>query len=76
VWPPRSLDLMPLDFFLGIKLRRVSAPPMPQNPLELRIHIQNACESVDIQMLSNVFNEVDHLFLMHRITSGAYTDMR
>jgi len=54
----------------------VSAPPMPQNPLELRIHIQNACESVDIQMLSNVFNEVDHLFLMHRITSGAYTDMR
>jgi hypothetical protein len=47
--------------------------PMPQNLHEYKIHIQDMCESVYMQMLSSVWNETDYRFDMRRITvNGAH----
>jgi len=49
---------------------------MPQNFHELRINIQDACESGGMQMLSSVRNETKYRFDMCWITIGAHIDIR
>jgi hypothetical protein len=49
---------------------------MPQDIDELKIHIQDACESHDMQMLSNVWNDIYYQFDMCRITNGAHNENR
>jgi len=64
VWPPRSPDLSPLNFFFGGYIKEsvyTPSPSMPQNLHELKIHILGACESVDMQILSTVWNEINIL---------------
>ncbi|GBM52907.1 hypothetical protein AVEN_197213-1 [Araneus ventricosus] len=57
-WPPRSLDLNPLDFFLWVYIQqRVHATP-PPTLQELRNRITDACASVSPAMLYNVQLEV------------------
>jgi hypothetical protein len=36
----------------------IAQPTVPQSLDELKIHIRDACESVDMQMSSNVWNEI------------------
>jgi hypothetical protein len=57
-------------------LRRVPTPPppRPQYLHELRICLQDACVSVEMQMLSSVWNEIDYSF--DRITSGAIITLK
>jgi hypothetical protein len=46
-----------------------------QNLHELKIYIWGACESVDMQLLSSVWNEIDDNFDVCSITKVAYIEI-
>jgi hypothetical protein len=55
-------------------LQSVSTPSskVSQNLHEFKICIQEACESVDMHVLSSVWNQIDYPFHVHGIISGAH----
>jgi hypothetical protein len=54
-WPPRSLDLTPMDFFLwGFVKDRVFVPPLLANVVELRTRITAAVTEMTPEILSSV----------------------
>jgi hypothetical protein len=55
-WPPRSLDLTPLDFFLW----GVFVPPLPANVAELQTRITAAVAEVTPEMLRSVWQDTDY----------------
>ena len=68
-WPPRSPDLTPCDFFLwGVVKDTVFVPPLPANLQDLRNRITAAVALVDRDMLTRVWNEMDHRIDVCRIT--------
>ena len=68
-WPPRSPDLIPLDFFLwGFVKDRVFVPPLPANVVELRTRITAAVAKVTPEILRSVWQETDYRWDVCRIT--------
>ena len=58
-WPPRSLDLIPSDFFpLGFVKDKVYVPPLPANLPKLRDRIREAVAAITPDMLNNVLEEL------------------
>lgn len=57
-WPPRSPDITPMDFFLWGYIKDKVFSTTPQNVEDLKARIQQACNTVTPEMLSNVLNAV------------------
>ena len=58
LWPPRSPDLTPCDFFLwGYVKDTAYKPPLPQNVRELQDRIRAAVQTTDGNMLKRVWQE-------------------
>jgi len=74
-WPPRSPDLTPYDFFLwGFVKDTVFVPALPANLQDLRNRINAAVALVDRDMLTRVWNEMDHRIDVCRITKGVHIE--
>ena len=55
LWPPRSPDLTPLDYFLwGFVKRKVYYPPLANSIEELKERIRLAVTPVKLQVLNKV----------------------
>ena len=58
LWPPRSPDLTPCDFFLwGYVKDNAYKPPLPQNVRELQDRIRTAVQTINGNMLKRVWQE-------------------
>jgi hypothetical protein len=74
VWPPRSPDATPCDFFLwGYVKDQIYAPPLPASIPELKVQIRTAIESITANM-QTVWNELDYHVDVCRITKGAHIE--
>jgi hypothetical protein len=61
VWPPRSSDATPCDFFLwGYVKDQVYVPPLPAIIPELEVRIRTAIDPITADMLQTVWNELDY----------------
>ena len=61
LWPPRSPDLTPCDFFLWRFVKdTVFVPPVPANLQALLDRITAAVALIDRDMLTSVWNELDY----------------
>jgi hypothetical protein len=51
VWPPRSPDATPFDFFLGVYVGdQVYVPPLPTSTPELKVRIRTTIETTTADM--------------------------
>jgi transposase len=74
-WPPRSPDLTPCDFFLwGYVKDKVYVPPLTSDLDELKQRITRAVESINVDMLHRVWNELDYRLDVCRVTRGAHIE--
>jgi hypothetical protein len=67
-WPPRSSNIMPLDFFLWGYVKDIvyKTPVTSLNELKLRITCIAAIETIIPQMLENTWRETEyHLDILH-----------
>jgi len=75
VWPPRSPDLTPCDFFLwGLVKDTVFVPPLPAYLQVLRNRITATVALVDRDMLTRVWNEMDYRIDVCRITKRGHIE--
>ena len=59
LWPPRSPDLTPCDFFLwGYVKDNAYKSPLPQNVWELQDRIRAVVQTIDGNMLKRVWQEL------------------
>jgi len=73
VWPPRSPDEAPCDFFLWVYVKdQIYVPPLPVSIPERKVRIRTAIEIAD--MLQTVWNELDYRVDVCRITKGAHIE--
>ena len=71
LWPPRSPDLTPCDFFLwGYVKDNAYKPPLPQNVRELQDRIRAAMKTID----GNMLKELDYRIDICRVTKGAHIE--
>jgi hypothetical protein len=74
-WPPRSPDLTPLDFFLyGFDKNRLFVPTLSANLVELRTRITAPVAEVTPEMLRGVWQEIDYMSDVCRITNGSHIE--
>ena len=50
----------------------VYVPPLPANIPELKVRIRTAIETISVDMLQTVWNELDYRVDVCRITKGVY----
>lgn len=75
LWPPRSPDLTPCDFFLwGYVKDKVYIPPLPRDLRQLRQRINDAVDTIDHDMLGRVWQELDYRADVCRVTRGAHIE--
>ena len=68
LWPPRSPDLTPLDFFLwGFVKSQVYRTPV-RNVANLKVRIRHAVASINRFMLTNCWKELKQR--LHRLTEN------
>jgi len=71
LWPPRSPDITPLDFFLwGYVKDRVFSTPVP-DITNLTARITDAFATITEDMLENTWREIDYRLDVLRATKGA-----
>jgi hypothetical protein len=74
VWPPRSSDATPCDFFLGVYVKDQVYVPLPASIPELKVGIRTVFETITADMLQTVRNELDYRVDVCRITKGAHIE--
>ena len=76
LWPPRSPDITPCDFFWGggyVK-DRVFVPPLPRDLADLKARIIAAVKNIDAPMLTCVWQELEYRIDVCRVTRGAHIE--
>jgi hypothetical protein len=74
-WPPRSPDLTPCDFLLwGYVKDKVYMPPLPRDLPELRQKIVAAVDTINVDMLQHVWQELDYRIDVCRVTRGGHME--
>jgi len=73
-WPPRSPDATPCDFLWGYVKDQVYVPPLPASIPELKVRIRTAIETITADMPQTVWNELNFLVDICRITKGAHIE--
>lgn len=58
LWPPRSPDMTPLDFFLWGYLKDIVYATQPNSLNDLIQRIRNACESISTDRIDNVYESI------------------
>jgi hypothetical protein len=72
---PRSPDATPCDLFLwGYVNYQVYVPPVPASIPELKVRIRTAIETITVDMLQTVWNELDYGVDVCRITNGVHIE--
>ena len=75
LWPPRSPDLSPLDFFLGGYIKNVVYAETVRNIQHLQDRITSATETVTRDMIQKTWQEVEFRLDVSRATNGAHIEM-
>ena len=74
-WPPKSPDLTPCDFHLcGYTKDKVYVPPLADNLDALKQRIIAADASIDEDMLSRIWQEIDYRMVICRVTNGSHIE--
>ena len=74
-WPPRSPDIIPLDFFLwGYVKDKVFSTPVP-DITNLKARITDAFATVTEDMLENTWRETDYRLDVLRTPKGAHVEV-
>jgi hypothetical protein len=73
-WPPRSLDITPLDFFLWGYVKDI-VYKTPVTFGEPKLRIVAAIETVTPQILENTWKEVEYRLDILRGTKGAHVEV-
>jgi len=65
----------PFNFFLwGYVTDQGYVPPLPASIPELKVRIRTAIETITVDMLQTVWNELDYRIDVCRITKGAHIE--
>ena len=75
LWPPRSPDLTPLDFFLWSYVKDIVYKTVVPNIDVLKTRIEDAIANVTVEMLQNVWREVEYRLDILRATNGAHVEV-
>jgi hypothetical protein len=74
-WPPRSPDLIPLDFSVwGYVKDKVFVAPLPVSLEELRARITEAVATVDADMIRRIWDEIAYRRDICRVTRGNHIE--
>ena len=75
LWPPRSPDITPLDFFLwGYVKDKVFSTPV-RDITNLKARITDAFAIITEDMLENTWREIDYRLDVLRATKGAHVEV-
>ena len=75
LWPPRSPDITPLDFFLwGYVRDKVFSTPVP-DITNLKARITDAFATVTEHMLGNTWREIDYRLDVLRAAKVAHVEV-
>lgn len=74
-WPPRSPDLTPCDFFLWGYIKNIVYREKIRDLNHLRNRINEAMTTVNKDMLTNVWAELDYRLDICRATNGAHIEI-
>jgi hypothetical protein len=73
LWPLRSPDIMPCDFFLwGYVKDRVFIPPLPHDLADLKAWIIAVAKNIDAPLLMCVWQELEYRIDVCCVTRGAH----
>ena len=75
VWPPRSPDLTPLDFFARGLIKNVVYRRKVRDLADLRQRIIEAVELITPHMLINTCQELEYRLDICRATTGAHIEV-
>jgi len=56
MWPPRSPDLNPCDYYLWGHLKKTAYNPLPKTLEELKANIVRDCKKINLKILKSVFS--------------------
>jgi hypothetical protein len=74
-WPRRSPYLTPCDFFLwGYVKDKVCVPTLPRDLPELRQRIVAEVDTIDVDMLQRVWQELDYRIDVCRVTREGHME--
>jgi len=74
-WPPRSLDITPIDFFLWKYVKdKVFSTPVP-DITNLKARITDAFTTITEDMLENTWREIEYRLDVLRATKGAHVEV-
>ena len=59
MWPPRSPDLNPADFYLWDYLKTVLYNPLPKTLEDLMANIKREINKIPVSVLKNVFENFE-----------------
>ena len=74
-WPPHSLDITPLDFFLWGYVKDIVYRTKVQDMTDLKQKIFNAIATIDEAMLQRTWQEIEYRLNMIRATNGAHIEV-
>jgi len=73
LWPPRSPDIMPCDFFLWRYVKDwVFVSPLPCDLADLEVWIIAAVKNIDEPMCAHVWQELEYCIDVCHVTYGAH----
>jgi len=74
-WPPRSPDIIPLDFFLWRYVKdKLFSTPVP-DITNLKARITDAFATITEDILENTWREIDYRLDVLRATKGAHVEV-
>ena len=74
-WPPRSLDITPLDFFLWVCVKDVVYRTKVKDISDLTERITAAVEAIDEEMLKRTWTEIEYHLDILRATNGDHIEI-
>ena len=74
-WPPRSLDITPLDFFLWGYVKDVMYHTKVKDISDLKKRITAAVEAIDEEMLKRTWTEIEYRLDILHATNGAHIEI-
>jgi len=75
LWPPRSPDLSPLDFFLWGYIKNIVYAETVRNIQHLQDRITSAMETVTRDMIQKAWQEIEFSLDVSRATNIAHIEM-
>jgi len=74
-WPPRSLNITPLDFFLWRYVKEKVFSTSVPDITNLKARITGAFATITEDMLENTWREIDYRLDVLRATKGAHVEV-